>query len=44
VMIGLAGAGNLRIGFAVPMILVLGILPLARAFAPVGVVTHESGS
>ena len=36
VMIGLVGAGNLRIGFAVPMVLVLGILPLARAFAPVG--------
>jgi MFS family permease len=36
VVIGLAGAGNLRIGFAVPMVLVLGILPLARAFAPVG--------
>ena len=35
VMIGLAGAGNLRIGFAVPMVLVLGILPLAKAFAPV---------
>jgi hypothetical protein len=35
VMIGLAGAGNLRIGFAVPMVLVLGILPLARAFTPV---------
>ena len=35
VMIGLAGAGNLRVGFAVPMVLVLGILPLARAFAPV---------
>jgi MFS family permease len=36
VMIGLVGAGNLRIGFAVPMVLVLGIVPLARAFAPVG--------
>jgi hypothetical protein len=35
VMIGLVGAGNLRIGFAVPMVLVLGILPLARAFAPI---------
>jgi len=35
VMIGLAGAGNLRVGFAVPMVLVLGILPLAKAFAPV---------
>jgi hypothetical protein len=33
VMIGLVGAGNLRLGFAVPMVLVLGILPLARAFA-----------
>ena len=30
VMVGLVGAGNLRIGFAVPMVLVLGILPLAR--------------
>lgn len=36
VMVGLVGAGNLRIGFAVPMVLVLGILPLARAFAPIG--------
>jgi predicted MFS family arabinose efflux permease len=35
VMTGLVGAGNLRIGFAVPMVLVLGIVPLARAFAPV---------
>ena len=34
VMTGLVGAGNLRLGFAVPMVLVLGILPLARAFAP----------
>jgi MFS family permease len=34
VMIGLVGAGSLRVGFAVPMVLVLGILPLARAFAP----------
>ncbi len=35
VMTGLVGAGSLRIGFAVPMVLVLGILPLARGFAPV---------
>jgi predicted MFS family arabinose efflux permease len=35
VMTGLVGAGNLRIGFAVPMVLVLGIIPLARAFAPI---------
>jgi hypothetical protein len=32
VLTGVVGAGNLRIGFAVPMVLVLGILPLARAF------------
>jgi MFS family permease len=32
VMTGLVGAGNLRVGFAVPMVLVLGILPLAPAF------------
>ena len=34
VLTGLVGSGSLRIGFAVPMVLVLGILPLARAFAP----------
>ena len=34
VMTGLVGAGNLRLGFAVPMVLVLGIIPLARAFDP----------
>ncbi|MCW2793505.1 MAG: major facilitator superfamily 1 [Nocardioides sp.] len=33
VMTGLVGSGSLRIGFAVPMVLILGILPLARAFA-----------
>ena len=33
VMTGLVGAGSLRIGFAVPMVLVLGLLPLAKAFA-----------
>jgi MFS family permease len=37
VLTGVVGAGNLRIGFAVPMVLILGILPLARAFAPVRV-------
>jgi MFS family permease len=35
VMTGLVGAGNLRIGFAVPMVLILALVPLARAFAPV---------
>jgi fucose permease len=34
VMTGLVGADSLRVGFAVPMILVLGIVPLATAFAP----------
>jgi len=34
VMTGLVGAGNLRLGFAVPMVLVLLIIPLARAFVP----------
>lgn len=32
VLTGVVGAGNLRIGFAVPMVLILGILPLARLF------------
>ncbi len=39
VMTGLVGANSLRIGFAVPMVLILGILPLARAFAPAAVVS-----
>jgi MFS family permease len=34
VLTGLVGADSLRIGFAVPMVLVLGIVPLAPAFAP----------
>ena len=34
VMTGVVGAGSLRIGFAMPMVLVLGILPLAKAFDP----------
>lgn len=32
VLTGLVGAANLRVGFAVPMVLILAILPLARAF------------
>jgi hypothetical protein len=35
VMTGLVGSGNLRLGFAVPMVLILALVPLARAFAPV---------
>jgi MFS family permease len=34
VLTGAVGNEDLRIGFAVPMVLILGILPLARAFAP----------
>jgi MFS family permease len=37
VLTGLVGAGSLRLGFAVPMVLILAMLPLARAFAPAGV-------
>ncbi|MBB6629042.1 MFS transporter [Nocardioides sp. KIGAM211] len=32
VLTGVVGSGSLRVGFAVPMVLVLGLLPLARAF------------
>jgi fucose permease len=34
VLTGLVGSDSLRLGFAVPMVLVLGIVPLAPAFAP----------
>lgn len=33
VLTGAIGSGNLRIGYAVPMVLVLGLVPLAKAFA-----------
>jgi fucose permease len=33
VLTGLVGSGSLRVGFAVPMVLVLAIVPLAPAFA-----------
>jgi MFS family permease len=41
VLTGLVGAGSLRIGFAVPAVLVLAMLPLARAFAPSGFARAE---
>jgi fucose permease len=44
VLTGLVGAGSLRIGFAVPMVLILAMLPLARAFAPAGLVRSSSVS
>jgi hypothetical protein len=34
VLTGLVGADSLRVGFAVPMVLVLLILPLAKNFSP----------
>ncbi|MCW2758506.1 MAG: major facilitator superfamily 1 [Nocardioidaceae bacterium] len=34
VLTGLVGADSLRYGFAMPMILILGVVPLAAAFAP----------
>ena len=34
VLTGAVSNDSLRVGFAVPMVLILGILPLARAFAP----------
>lgn len=33
VLTGAIGQGNLRVGYAVPMVLVLGLIPLARHFA-----------
>lgn len=33
VLTGVVGSGDLRVGFAVPMVLILAMLPLARAFA-----------
>ncbi|KGN39491.1 major facilitator transporter [Knoellia subterranea KCTC 19937] len=46
VLTGAIGAGNLRIGYAVPMVLVLALVPLARHFsgapgAPEDTVAHE---
>ena len=33
VLTGAVGSDNLRLGFAVPMVLILGIIPLATQFA-----------
>ena len=41
VLTGLVGAGSLRVGFAVPMLLILAMLPLARAFAPAGLTAAD---
>jgi MFS family permease len=44
VLVGAVGQDNLRVGFAVPMVLVLALLPLARAFAPAAVVAGRGSS
>lgn len=44
VLTGAVGQDNLRIGFAVPMVLVLLLLPLARAFAPAAVSPADRGN
>ena len=43
VLTGLVGAGSLLLGFAVTMVLILAMLPLARAFAPAGTVAPVAG-
>ena len=42
VLTGLVGADSLRVGFALPMVLVLALIPLARSFAPSPEVTDRS--
>ena len=42
VLTGLVGADSLRVGFALPMVLVLALIPLARSFAPSPEVTNRS--
>lgn len=44
VLTGAVGEHDLRFGFAVPMVLILGILPLARAFGPVENIVLTRGS
>ena len=44
VMTGLVGADSLRVGFAVPMVLILLIWPLARAFSPTRVLEGAPSS
>jgi MFS family permease len=43
VLTGLVGAGSLRVGFAVPMLLLLAMLPLARAFEPAALTPVRTG-
>lgn len=42
VMTGAVGAGSLRVGFAVPLVLVVALFWLARAFAPADAVTTSA--
>ena len=42
VLTGAVGSGSLRVGFAVPLVLVLALFPLARAFAPADTVSGKA--
>ena len=44
VLTGVVGSGSLRIGFAVPLVLVLALFPLARAFAPADTLSGAGAS
>ena len=44
VLTGVVGSGSLRIGFAVPLVLVLALFPLARAFAPADTLSGNGAS
>jgi len=44
VLTGAVGRDDLRLGFAVPMVLVLALLPLARAFAPAASTTSPEAT
>jgi hypothetical protein len=44
VLTGAVGNDSLRVGFAVPMVLILGILPLAKAFAPMTSEVAQAGA
>ena len=43
-MTGAVGAGSLRIGFAVPLVLVVALFWLARAFAPADSVVADTSA
>ena len=44
VLTGAVGSGSLRLGFAVPLVLVLALFPLAGAFAPADTLSGAGAS